>query len=308
MAIIERYLVRAKFEFDWEFDEGNDPRRLKCPQKLPKEFGPFRLVDSPNAEYYLMELGWVEDRELRPDWQYPVSLFYLETELETDGHAEAAADDILEQLEAMFRLFQKGNIYLRRHGYVFSLKNGKLEPVIFIRHRSEKAEPATLYARGPYPLDDQTFERFMDFFNLYWDIVNRKPPPLYNAIFRFNTSYERRSLSDRLIELMIAMEALFGDKDYQRYKIPLRCACMLHPLGELRKQTFEIIKKFYDERSAIIHGGKLEMGPENKEKVDQFEEYVRLSILKFLDFYKKGSPLTSGAQLDDLLFLTGSEG
>ena len=100
------------------------------------------------------------------------------------------------------------------------------------------------------------------------------------------------------------MEALFGDKEYHRYKIPLRCACMLFPSGKARKQAFENIKRFYDERSAILHSGKLGLHPQVEGKVDQFEEYVRMSILKFLELYEDGRPITSGALLDDLLFFT----
>jgi len=216
---------------------------------------------------------------------------------------------MLEQLEAMLRLFQQGDISLRRHYYhTWQIKEGKPKSVIFLsarRSRPPKPEPATLYRRKPYKLEDETLHGFIEFFNSYWDIINQKHQPIYNALYRFNSSYERRTLSDRLIELMIGMEALFGDEAYQRYKIPLRCACMLYPPGEERKQAFTTIKQFYDERSAIIHGGRLELDSNSKGKVDQFEEHTRRSILKFLEHYKDGCPITSGAQLDDLLFFDG---
>jgi len=104
---------------------------------------------------------------------------------------------------------------------------------------------------------------------------------------------------------MIAMEALFAVKDYHRYKIPLRCACMLYPPGKERKEAFTTIKEFYDKRSIIIHGGKLELDRESLAKVDQFEDYARKSIVKFLELHKKGNSITSGAQLDDMLFFNG---
>lgn len=298
----EKYLVRAKFEYDWFIDDADGGKKLIKPEELPKNFGPFIFNISPNADYYLTELGWINERGLQPDWQFPVSLFYIETEIER--HSESDADEILEQLEVMFRLSQKGDVYIRRHRHVLAIRDGKTEPVISLRRWPEKAEPATIYDRGAYPLDDKAMDKFIDFFNLYWDIIHNKPQPLYNAVFHFNTSYERRSVSDRLLELMIAMEALFGDKDYQRYKIPLRCSCLLFNKGNERKEAFTVIKEFYDERSAIVHGGKLEINTRLEGKVDQFEGYVRKSILKFLEFYNKGFPIVSGTQLDDLLFFT----
>lgn len=305
----ETYLFRATFEFQWELGYTEDivPEPPKLPRQLPIEFGPFRLDQSPNAELYLEELGWINPSPLKalsPDHNYPVSLLYIETQIRAkEGYdPEGTADETFEQLEAMLRLFQEGDISLRRHYSIFHLKEGKPEWIVFLEPRPIKPEPAALYPRGPYKLDDETLRGFVGFFNSYWDIINQMHQPIYNALFRFNSSYERRTLSDRLIELMIAMEALFGDKEYHRYKIPLRCACMLYPPGKERKRVFTTIKGFYDTRSKIVHGGKLELATNIEGEVDRFEQYVRRSILKFLERHKDGCPITSGSELDDLLF------
>jgi len=304
----EIYLVRARLEFGWDFEKGEDEKPPKTLKQLPIEFGPFRLDWSPNSEFYLMDLGWLEPDykgDLHPDWEYPVSLLYVETKVEVQSgqHPESAADDILEQLEAMLRLFQEGDVCLRRHEYVWDLREGTPKVAIFIRHRPIKAEPATLYRRGAYRMDDETLGKFVYFFNCYWHIIHQASQPLYNAVFRFSSSYERRTLADRLTELMIAMEVLFGDYEYHRYKIPLRCACMLYPLGEARKGAFKTIRELYDDRSRILHGDELELGTKcTEDRVNQFEEHVRRSILKFLELHKSGHPITSGTQLDDLLF------
>lgn len=304
----ETYLVRAKLEFNWDFEERDDTKYQKGPNRLPLDIGLFRLDNSPNAEYYLMDLGWIEpapESKIRPNWDYPVSLLYVETtiEMKSGEYPESTADDILEQLEAMLRLFQEGDVYLRRHGYMWQLKEGAPKLALFLRPREVKAEPTTIYNRGTYPLDDETLKKFVDFFYNYWDIVHEKPQPLYNAIFRFNSSYERRTLGDRLTELMIALEALFGDYEYHRYKIPLRCACLLYPPGESRKETFKMVKEIYDARSRIIHGDILDPDPKfSNERINQFEEYTRKSIYKFLELHKAGCVITSSSQLDDMLF------
>ena len=305
----ETYLVRAELEFGWDFEKGEDEKSPKTLKQLPIEFGPFRLDWSPNSEFYLMDLGWLEPDykgDSHPDWEYPVSLLYIETKVEGQ-HPERAADDILELLEAMLRLFQEGDVYLRRHEHMWNLKDGTPEVVISIRHRPIKSEPATLYRRGAYRMDDETLGKFIDFFNCYWNIIHQKPQPLYNAMSRFSSSYEKRTLADRLVELVIALEALFGDRsDSLTYKIALRCSSLLYPPGETRKKVFKAIKEVYADRSAIVHGGRLDSKYSN-EKIDQLEDYIRRSIPKFLEQYKKGNPLTSGEELDELLFFFGNE-
>ena len=106
----ETYLVRANLEFGWDFEKREDEQSAKTLKQLPIEFGHFRLDWSPNSEFYLMDLGWIEPDskgDLHPDWEYPISLLYVESEMEGQSgqHPESAADDTLEQLEAMLRLF-----------------------------------------------------------------------------------------------------------------------------------------------------------------------------------------------------------
>ena len=248
----ETYLLRAMLEFAFDSEQ----EYLAGPKNLPARFGPFLVDYSPNSEFYLMDLGLLEPDSIAgsPNWEYPVSLLYVETEIEVPGaikasfpedqHPQDAADDILEQLEAMFRLFQKGHVYLGRHK-VWHLRDEVPKQVIFLPHRPAKAEPATLYHRGQYRLDDETLVKFIEFFSSYWDIVHRKPEPLCNALYRFSSSYERRTLVDRLTELVVALEALFGDSgsggDSLAYKIALRCSCLLYPPSEARSRAFKAI-------------------------------------------------------------------
>jgi len=197
---------------------------------------------------------------------------------------------------------------LRRHR-VWCLENRV--PSLYISSRLQlsqvKADPTTLYNRNEYELNEETLTKFIEFFDSYWDIIHQKPQPLWNALFRFSSSYEKRTLADRLVDLMIAMEALFGDNGELTYKISLRSACMLYPAGEARERAFDTIKKLYEERSKIVHGKTLNSRSDNK-RISQFEDYVRNSIIKFLHLYRDGhlstSSILSGEELDRLIFFS----
>lgn len=309
--MVTSYLVRAQLEFGWEFEKKEDRQKLVRPDHLPVMFGPFKLDVSPNFRFQLIELGWLEpDTKVgsQPDWEYPVSLLYIESRLEVPEteHPEANADDILEQLEALFRLFQPGDIYIRRHGFPWQLQQQypMFLPTSLDAIHSIKAVPTPVYNRGPYRLDDAAVARFVNFFNLHWDMIHNKPPRLYTALYRFSASYERRTLADRLTELVIALEALFGDDDADSvtYKIALRCASWIYPLGEAREKAFHAVKKVYSDRSNLVHGRRLE-STYSATEVQQLEDYVRRALVLFLDQSNNGTPITSGKQLDQLLFL-----
>jgi hypothetical protein len=62
------------------------------------------------------------------------------------------------------------------------------------------------------------------------------------------------------------------------------------------------IEQFYGEKSAIARGSKLENVLQTLGKIDQLEEYVRRSILRFLQLPSDRYSITTGSRLDDLLF------
>jgi hypothetical protein len=311
-SVNKSYIFRAGIEWNVEcYDEANRPHTPAC---LPIDVGQFHLDLSPNAQYYCAQMGWTSSDEFAsldeppPNQDFPNSILYAETRIEIAddrGDEESTADRDFEQLEAMLRLFLPGEIYLRRNlSFGFPTKDNAYTWVCYVFHRPIKPKPEILYQRVPYVLDEQTLRRFARFFTENFDLISKKDHPLYIAARRFNSSYERRTLSDRLIELMIAMEALCGDQDYQRYKIPLRCSCLLEEPGADRKATFADVKKLYDQRSSIIHGGKLELEPGKEDIVDRFEGYVRKTIMRLLELHKSGHHITSGSDLDDFLFFT----
>lgn len=300
-----RYLVRGKVEHNFAVLDKKG-LHLYFPEKLPLSIGEFKIDRSPNFKQYLEELGWIEASEhKKPDWNYPMSYLYIETIFDIGDKEDPfeITDNTFEQIEAMLRLYHTGGIYIRLHD-IWHIKGDKYERMIIFRIAPDRPEPPRIGLQGDYPLSDEILVGFKTYFSEYWDIVSSRQKNLWNAIYRFNSSYERRKIEDRLVELMIAMEALYGDQEYHRYKIPLRCSCLLFPLGEERKDNFKFIKDLYDDRSRLLHGDITDLSGITAFEVNRFEDLVRKSIQKFMDMIKEGVPIPNGPQLDEMLFFT----
>ena len=286
---MQEYLLRAKLAFAQDLDQDQPT----WPNKLPINIGTFELKSSPNADLYLGESGWGSYRDDRyPQWEYPVSLTYLEIRLRAEGAARllALADDEFEAIESLLRLFQPGEVSVRRHDRVWRVEGEELKQLLFLDWLPIKPDPVAVYDRLPYPFDDDVLAQFIDFFNLYWAMLKNIDPQLKTAISRFNSSLDRRTLADRLIDLVVALEALFGDGEPGSisYKVAIRCACWLHSSGQQRLTTFKTVKNRYSDRSRFVHGGKGKHP--SQQQVDELENIVRMSIVKVLDHIRlKGS-------------------
>lgn len=87
---------------------------------------------------------------------------------------------------------------------------------------------------------------------------------------RLNLARRRNSLGDKAIEVSIALEALLGDDRFDlTYKIRLRAALLLGGNLEERREISGAVKKLYQLRSDIVHGGKDDVKPEVQEVIDR---------------------------------------
>lgn len=295
--------------------------KTRISEEFPVKFDPFTMDKSPNEGiYYKLAFGEIGklEADLKADEAFPVSILYVDACVKTEEAVKryVLVEKLFSQLEALMRLFQEGHIYIRLHA-LWKVEAGKLveDDTIdtafatgedYFAFYAPRPEPTNRYFIGLYDMSDSKLKDFWEFFNRYWAILQgkpqKKPNPIQIALLRFSSSYEKMTLTDRLIELMIAMEAMFGDREYHTYKIPLRCACLLFPPGEARKGAFERIKKMYDARSRILHGEHLETKYTN-EDIRAFEDLVRKSILKFMQYQVNGRQIPSSTELDEILFL-----
>ena len=298
-------MVRAGLEFLIDYDRATGGGNPAIPHRLPIRMGPFELDRSPNAEFLLADLGFIDPEQLgsnHPDWQYPVTFLYVESKISVldSGDPQAEADNTFESLEWLLRLFQPGDLSVRRHDWMWTVGEEEPKLMLFFKFRPVKARAAALYDRPAYPLDDELLGSFAKFLESYWEATCAVSDSLKTALRRFGSSYEKRDLEDRLVDLVVAMEALFGDgQGSVAYKVALRGASWLHPRGECRVKAFREIKKLYDLRSRAIHGGKPK--PLQKDQVDELEETVRRSMLKFLDKQIEEGHTPEGSEIDELI-------
>ena len=69
----------------------------------------------------------------------------------------------------------------------------------------------------------------------------------------------RTRVDDKIVDYAIGLEALLtaSARDELSYRFALRGAAILAEAGEDRPETFNSLKRFYDARSTIVHGGSL---------------------------------------------------
>jgi hypothetical protein len=118
-------------------------------------------------------------------------------------------------------------------------------------------------------------------------------PQLAIAIRRFNGSHEPRHAEDRLLDLWIAMEALFGPPDGTEvtFRLALNTANTVDMPGMTRRAVFDWAKKAYGHRSGLVHGRvgerkatRLRGGPvkDTNEISDDLREVVGAALLRFV--------------------------
>ena len=134
-----------------------------------------------------------------------------------------------------------------------------------------------------YELTKEDIENLKEFWNFFKSFNIKEYPFLDVAIRRFNFSYKRVLPEDKIIDFMIAFEALYfpDEKAELSYRLAFRCAYFLGKDESERQKIFKLLRNAYEMRSKIVHGRNL-----NSESVRELsielEELLRKSIKKFL--------------------------
>jgi len=88
----------------------------------------------------------------------------------------------------------------------------------------------------------------------------------------------------KLINGMIAIEALFGEDHELKYRISHRVSCLLGKNDCKREKIFETMKSLYDKRSALVHGAARVRKKDKVlwEDIRKLQSYLADSIDRFM--------------------------
>ena len=119
------------------------------------------------------------------------------------------------------------------------------------------------------------------------DLEKRKS--LRIALDRFNRAYYEEENEDKLIDYIIAFEALFssGQRRPQHAVIPVACAMLLGKSEEERQQITRLLDLAYKTRNHIVHGSDCHEILKNsdyelEELVTDVEDALRASLRKLV--------------------------
>ena len=121
---------------------------------------------------------------------------------------------------------------------------------------------------------------------------------ILEAVRRYSFARDRHRPEDRMLDLMIAAEALFlddGNTSELRYRLSLRAAFFLGQSGREREVIFRFMKLAYDARSSIAHGGSPgQLRDPDGDQIDlelftkYLDRYLRSAIKKALQAAPNG--------------------
>jgi hypothetical protein len=190
-------------------------------------------------------------------------------------------------IEAL-RIYKEGKLYP-----ISTAKRGRSFLTLGISHSFEN--PVKRFMKNKYMLLKSEIDEFKSFWREKTKTTLQEKNFLSVGIRRFSQSNERDNVEDRIIDLMIAAEAIFlsSGGSFQgelKYRLSHRASMFIETDVDLQRYVFDFMQRAYDVRSSIVHGSK----PKLPNKIngtaytlDEFcgdiEKYLRISIKKAID-------------------------
>lgn len=230
------------------------------------EFSPFVNRHKIWHTEYVIEMTWDAQKVIGSGNQKPVG---------------SMVKDEIGHVLTTLRIFKAGIT-----GFNF-IETKPIKPSILIAGIESVGGLATQpYLGEKYTLQSGERRSLVELFRLLKDAKTHTIPNyLLVAINRFEYAYARLLPEDKLLDFMIAFEAIFLKGDEQQelsYRLSLRAAYLLAKNVGERKGIFDFMRQAYRARSEIVHGERATGEGKNKDFVDKVEFYLRLSIIKVL--------------------------
>jgi hypothetical protein len=164
---------------------------------------------------------------------------------------------------------------------------------------SVKSGPRSLQHIPKYQLKRGEGKKFRRFYTEFNKIIDKiREGSFFNiAIDRFNSALEEKEFADKIIDLSIALEALFSTTSEDlTYKLRIRVSVLLG-IDYSPEFLFDFMGKAYGIRSRLVHGKVNKKAKNAVIKMDskeyslydvanELEQITRLSILRMLSLFK----------------------
>lgn len=270
--LFQYFALLDRFDSDIdELDLSFENKTLKI-GKIPKEkLRSFLLSPKPMissiSEAFEMAIDFGEG-------MYWVDYHYeVEDSIKAMTRANNIVDEEIAKVILVLRLFREGCIRI-----VFNVWRGKHIATHFSSIRPFRNDERLYFLPSSSLLDLRNFRE--EFMNTAWE-KKESSSPLGIALSRFTDGYERIKSEDKIIDYMIALEALYLQEGTAElsYRLAHRVSVLLTKDKKERRRLFEMTRKSYDLRSKIVHGSKYDL---SHKKVWFVEDTLRQSINKFL--------------------------
>jgi hypothetical protein len=272
--------------------------KFKEPIKLGDNFEICQVnsidLKSPITEYDESEI----DEELYPfelekiwavrtNYKLPKIIGGSKGNLDEDTENEKicqSANEVIERVITALRIFCT---VIYSYSNVFAAGNLHRSGFILYPQKkpfSVKYAPEFLFSTEYDKTFTEPFQNFWQMFQAETVVAQRKFIGV--AARRVNLAHERYNWEDKIIDLLIAAEAIFfcdqNEKSELSYRLSLRASFFLATDKEIRKQIFSDFRTAYKLRSSIVHGSNAE---KLISKIAESEEYGLQSFVLKIQSY-----------------------
>ena len=217
-------------------------------------------------------------------------MFVLEKHIVVKNNHDFRLHEVIRDIILALRLLKEGIIF---GSFVFYILLSKKRQLTSWSHEDDRPRVDL----RKYILNFEEMPRLRRMIKKIKGIDFSKRKSLDLACRRFQRAYEEKDAEDRLIDLMIAFEALFlkGEKGVpsKGKVIAVACSILLGKNEEERQEIKRTLSEAYSTRNSIVHGSeysRIESDSKGEVYVDtlpdlvsKVEDYLRESIKKLLD-------------------------
>ena len=220
---------------------------------------------------------------LHPFKELSPHMFVLVKYITVDNEHDFETDKVMRNIVLALRLFRKGYV---SGSFVFYVLVSEKRQLTSWSWEEEPREPEEFM----YALNYAEIARLKRLVKKVQRVDFSKRKSLHLACKRFQRAYEEREVEDKLIDFMIAFEALFlrGEKAVSAGQIvAIACSALLGKTDKEREEIRQLLTEAYSIRNCIVHGSEYKKKSDDvfyiSDFVSEVEDFLRESIKKLLD-------------------------